>query len=153
MKAHMMAQQVVQHREDDRPSSVLSNAPHHVAIIMDGNRRWAEERGLPVFEGHRQGVEAVRRAVRSATDLGVSVLTIYSFSTENWSRPHNEVSHLLNLLRLFIRSDLSKLNSANVRVRVIGDRDGVQGDIARLLDDAEQTTQANTGLTLVVAFN
>jgi undecaprenyl diphosphate synthase len=127
--------------------------PHHVAIIMDGNGRWAAQRGLPRVEGHRRGVEAVRRTVRAAGDLGIGVLTIFSFSSENWSRPKQEVLDLLGLLRRFIRHDLAELHTSNVRVKIIGDRDGLEGDIARLLDEAEELTKANTGLTLVVAFN
>src|ERR1700709_232536 len=99
--------------------------PRHVAIIMDGNGRWARAGGLPRFEGHRRGVEAVRRAVRAATEIGVSYLTIYSFSTENWSRPEEEVSLLMGLLKRFIRNDLAELHSNDVRVRVIGGREGL----------------------------
>ena len=122
--------------------------PHHVAIIMDGNGRWAAARGLPRVEGHRRGVEAVRRTVRAAGDLGIGVLTIFSFSSENWSRPKQEVLDLLGLLRRFIRHDLAELHASNVRVKIIGDRAGLEGDIARLLDEAEELTKANTGLTL-----
>src|ERR1700761_7610657 len=99
--------------------------PRHVAVIMDGNGRWAAERGLPRVEGHRRGVEAVRRAVRAAMDLGISYLTIYSFSTENWSRPPSEVADLLGLLKRFIRNDLADLHRQGVRVRVIGAREGL----------------------------
>src|SRR5438874_13721854 len=95
-------------------------APRHVAIIMDGNGRWAAQRGLPRVEGHRRGVEAVRRTVRAAGDLGIGVLTIFSFSSENWSRPRQEVLDLLGLLRRFIRHDLAELHASNVRVRIIG---------------------------------
>lgn len=127
--------------------------PRHVGIIMDGNGRWAAARGLPRFEGHRRGVEALRRAVRAAIDLKISYLTVYSFSAENWSRPLEEVQSLMGLLHRFIRNDLAELHANNVRVRVIGVRDGLSPDIAELLREAEQVTQANTGLTLVVAFN
>lgn len=127
--------------------------PRHVAIIMDGNGRWAAARGLPRFEGHRRGVEALRRAVRSAYELGVRYLTLYSFSSENWSRPAEEVADLMNLLRMFIRRDLSELHRENVRVRVIGEREGLPTDIFKLLDEAETLTRGNTGLTVVVAFN
>ncbi len=127
--------------------------PCHVAIIMDGNRRWAEARGLPVFEGHRQGVEAVRRAVKAARSIGVQFLSLYSFSTENWTRPENEVNHLMNLLRFFIRSDLNKLHKENVKIRIIGDRQYLDADIVELFALAESKTAANTGLTLIVAFN
>jgi undecaprenyl diphosphate synthase len=127
--------------------------PAHVAIIMDGNGRWAACRGLPRVEGHRRGVEAVRRAVRSAIEIGISYLTVYSFSSENWSRPAEEVSDLMGLLKRFIRNDLADLHSRNVRVRVIGERRGLSPDIAALLKEAEDLTAGNDGLTLVVAFN
>jgi len=127
--------------------------PTHVAIIMDGNGRWAAQRGLPRFEGHRKGIEAIRRAVRTATDLGIRYLTVYSFSAENWRRPEEEVSFLMGLLKRFVRHDLAELHSNNVRVRIIGERQGLAPDIRLLLDEAEQLTRANTGLTLVIAFN
>jgi undecaprenyl diphosphate synthase len=127
--------------------------PEHVAIIMDGNGRWAQARGLPRFEGHRRGVEAVRRAVRSAIELGIPYLTIYGFSSENWSRPAEEVAMLMELLKRYIRNDLAELHHNDVRVRVIGLRAGLPADIAALLDEAEALTAGNRGLTLVVAFN
>jgi undecaprenyl diphosphate synthase len=127
--------------------------PKHVAIIMDGNGRWARARGLPRGEGHRQGVEALRRIVRHAGDRGIRILTLFSFSSENWSRPPEEVSTLMGLLRLFVRRDLAELRRENVRVRVIGERAGLDPAIAALLDEAEQTTQGNDGLELVIAFN
>jgi undecaprenyl diphosphate synthase len=128
-------------------------APRHVAIIMDGNGRWAAQRGLPRVEGHRRGVEAVRRAVRAAGELGIEYLTIFSFSAENWSRPQAEVHELMGLLRRFVRNDLVELHKANVRVRIIGERDRLDPEIGRLLQEAEDLTRANTGLVLVVAFN
>ncbi len=128
-------------------------APRHVAIIMDGNGRWAASRGLPRAEGHRRGVEALRRTVRAAGELGVQVLTIFSFSAENWTRPASEISELMGLLRRFIRHDLAELHTAGVRVRVIGERKGLDPDIGRLLEEAEELTRGNTKLTLVVAFN
>ncbi len=128
-------------------------APRHVAIIMDGNGRWAQARGLPRFEGHRRGVEAVRRVVRAASEVGVSFLTLYSFSTENWTRPPDEVSLLMGLLKRFIRNDLAELHANDVRVRVIGAREGLDADIAALLTEAEELTRGNRGLTLAVAFN
>lgn len=127
--------------------------PRHVAIIMDGNGRWAAARGLPRVEGHRRGVEALRRTVRAAGECGIDILTIFAFSSENWSRPKSEISDLLGLLRLFIRNDLAELHSNNVRVRIIGDRDTLSPDVRRLLDEAEELTQRNDGMTLVVAFN
>ncbi len=127
--------------------------PRHVAIIMDGNGRWAAARGLPRAEGHRRGVEALRRTVRSAGEIGIGILTIFAFSSENWSRPKSEILDLLGLLRRFIRNDLADLHRNNVKVRIIGDRDSLDGDVRSLLDEAEETTRNNDGLTLVVAFN
>jgi undecaprenyl diphosphate synthase len=127
--------------------------PRHVAIIMDGNGRWAAARGLPRVEGHRRGVEALRKTVRAARELGISVLTIFSFSSENWSRPQAEIRDLLSLLRRFIRNDLADLHNSNVRVRIIGERDDLAPDIRSLLEEAENLTRDNDGLTLVVAFN
>jgi len=128
-------------------------APRHVAIIMDGNGRWASARGLPRAEGHRRGVEALRRTIRAAGEIGIQVITIFSFSSENWSRPAAEIGELMGLLRRFIRNDLAELHKSNVRVRIIGERDGLDPDIGRLLVEAEELTRANDGLTLVVAFN
>src|SRR5215468_1542006 len=127
--------------------------PRHVAIIMDGNGRWAAERGLPRGEGHRRGVEALRRAVRAVGELGIEILTIYSFSAENWSRPATEIRDLMGLLRRFIRNDLAELHKNNVRVRIIGERQGLEPEIGRLLGEAEELTRNNDGLLLVVAFN
>ena len=147
-------------RQDDMPETEAApklsdgfGTPRHVAIIMDGNGRWAAQRGLPRVEGHRRGVEALRRTVRAAGDLGIDYLTIFSFSSENWSRPPAEVGELMSLLRRFVRNDLAELHKSNVRVRIIGERDGLEPDIARLLHEAEELTRANTGLMLVVAFN
>lgn len=130
-----------------------TDAPRHVAIIMDGNGRWAAARGLPRSEGHRRGVETLRRTVRAAGELGIRYLTIFSFSSENWSRPLAEVNELMGLLRRFVRNDLAELHQNNVRVRIIGDRNGLSPDIGPLLIEAEELTRNNTGLNLIVAFN
>jgi undecaprenyl diphosphate synthase len=135
------------------PAADGAGSPVHVAIIMDGNGRWAAARGLPRAEGHRRGVEALRRAVRNAGELGIKVLTIYSFSTENWSRPAQEIDDLMLLIKRFVREDLGELNRAGVRVRVIGDRTGLEPEILQLIGEAEELTRANSKLTLVVAFN
>lgn len=127
--------------------------PRHVAIIMDGNGRWATERGLPRSAGHRQGVEALRRTVRAASDMGIEVLTLYSFSTENWSRPQAEVRFLLELLRRFIRTDVAELHQAGVRIMIIGDRDGLEPSLRSMFEEAEALTRHNTALRLVIAFN
>ena len=134
------------------PLSAFS-MPRHVAIIMDGNGRWASARGLPRREGHRRGVEALRKTVRAAGEMGISFLTIFSFSAENWSRPPSEIRDLMGLLRRFIRNDLAELHQNRVKVRVIGERGDLDPDIRRLLEEAEELTKDNDGLTLVVAFN
>jgi undecaprenyl diphosphate synthase len=120
---------------------------------MDGNGRWAATRGLPRAEGHRRGVEALRRTVRAAGEMGIKILTIFSFSAENWSRPASEIGELMGLLRRFVRNDLAELHQNNIRVRVIGERVGLDPDIGRLLVEAEELTKNNDGLILVVAFN
>ena len=127
--------------------------PRHVAFIMDGNGRWATSRGLPRTEGHRQGLEALRKTIRHAGKTGIEVVTIYSFSSENWSRPETEVSFLMGLLRRFVQRDLSELHNANVRIRIIGGRSDLEPGILALLNEAEDLTRDNTGLNLVVAFN
>ena len=129
------------------------DVPRHVAIIMDGNGRWAAARGLPRGEGHRRGVEALRRTIRAAAEIGIRYVTVFSFSAENWLRPPGEVRELMGLLRRFIRNDLAELHRSGVRVRIIGERAGLDPDIDRLLSEAEELTQANDSLTLVVAFN
>ena len=131
----------------DRP------AAHHVAIIMDGNGRWAAERGLPRVEGHRQGVETVRRIVEASMELGITHLTLFSFSSENWSRPEQEIYDLFGLLRRFVRRDLAELHKNGVKIRVVGSRNGLEDDILRMLDDAVELTKNNTALNLTIAFN
>ncbi|APO74711.1 undecaprenyl pyrophosphate synthase [Rhizobium etli 8C-3] len=132
---------------------VFLSMPEHVAIIMDGNGRWAKQRGLPRAMGHRKGVEAVRETVRAAGDAGIKYLTLFAFSSENWRRPEAEVSDLMGLLKAFIRRDLAELHAQNVRIRIIGDRHSLRSDILNLLLEAEETTRDNTALTLVIAFN
>jgi undecaprenyl diphosphate synthase len=141
--------------EAEKPQAGLPaySVPRHVAIIMDGNGRWAAARGLPRAEGHRRGVEALRRTIRAAGEIGIRIVTIFSFSAENWSRPASEIGELMGLLRRFIRNDLAELHKSNVRVRIIGEREDLDPDIGRLLTEAEELTRSNTGLILVVAFN
>lgn len=134
-------------------SAAPSHVPNHVAFIMDGNGRWASSRGLPRTEGHRQGLEALRKIIRHAALRGVGIVTIYSFSTENWSRPEPEVRFLMGLLRRFVQRDLSELHRENIRIRIIGERDNLDAGILKLLLDAEELTRNNTGMELVVAFN
>ncbi len=127
--------------------------PRHVAIIMDGNGRWANARGLPRAVGHRMGVEAVRRTVRSAIELSIPFLTIYSFSSENWSRPKSEVDDLMDLMKRFIRRDLADLHKNGVRLLMIGERENVDPELLAMIDEAIAITAGNTRLTLIVAFN
>ena len=127
--------------------------PNHVAIIMDGNGRWARSRGLPRPYGHRRGVEAVRRTVEAATDLGISYLTLFGFSTENWKRPIEEVAELLRLLRMYLRGHVAELCENGVRLQVIGDRSRFDQDIVDLIGHAEELTASNKRLTLTVALN
>jgi len=127
--------------------------PRHVAVIMDGNGRWAQIRGMPRNFGHKQGVEATRRLVRAAHEIGLEALTIYGFSTENWSRPAEEVSLLMGLLKSYFTAEISELHKAGIRIRVIGRKDDFSPDIKSLLDQAEAVTAANTGMTLCVALS
>jgi undecaprenyl diphosphate synthase len=127
--------------------------PRHIAIIMDGNGRWAKARGLPRAAGHRAGVEALRRTVRAAGDAGIEWLTVYAFSSENWQRPKSEITDLMGLLKLFIRRDLAEIHQAGVRVRMIGERESLAPDIRALIEEAESLTVANKAMNLVIAFN
>ena len=127
--------------------------PQHIAIIMDGNGRWAQARGLPRHFGHRKGVEALRRTVEAAGDLGVAFLTLFGFSTENWKRPPGEVQELLGLMRRYLSSHVAELCDANVRLQVIGERQAFADDLVRLIERAEALTGNNDGLTLTVALN
>lgn len=138
---------------DMHPAPAGISVPRHIGVIMDGNGRWARARGLSRTEGHRAGVNAVRRLVELAADRGVGYLTIFSFSSENWARPPEEISFIFGLLRHFVASDLNRLVANNVRVRVIGSRDGLDPGLVRTLDDVVTRTADRTGLQLVVAFN
>lgn len=125
----------------------------HVAIIMDGNGRWAKARGLPRSFGHRAGVQALKRTVEAAPGLGIGRLTVFGFSTENWRRPPQEVSELMNLLKSYVRSDLDRLVREGVRLRVLGRRTGLPADILTVIADAERDTDHNQRFQLQVAFN
>ncbi len=142
--------------EQTEPS--VSNAeqrpmPQHIAIIMDGNGRWAKGLGLPRAEGHRKGVEAVRRTVKAAIQLSIPYLTIFSFSSENWSRPLAEIDDLMGLMKRFIRRDLAELHQNGVRIRVIGGTERVDSELLSLIEEAKSLTAANTKLDLIIAFN
>jgi undecaprenyl diphosphate synthase len=127
--------------------------PRHVAIIMDGNGRWAKARGLPRAAGHERGVEALRRTTEAAQAIGIQHLTVFSFSTENWRRPAEEVSALFGLLKLYVQQDLARLKRDGVRIRILGVRDGLPADIAALVDKAERETASNSSSFLNIAFN
>lgn len=130
-----------------------AEAPTHVAIIMDGNGRWANARGLPRVAGHRQGADAVRRTVEAAIDLGISYLTLYGFSAENWKRPATEIDDLMGLLRRYLQAELKRLHKENIRLRVIGDRTRLPKDVAQRIGDAEVLTQAGHRLNLTIAIS
>jgi undecaprenyl diphosphate synthase len=138
-----------------KPSTAGADAlpPAHVAIIMDGNGRWAQRRGLPRLAGHRKGAEMVREIVEAASEMGISCLTLFAFSTENWRRTTEEVRGLMNLFRIFIRREGRELLRRNVRVRFIGDRGALDRDLAALMHELEAATAVNTGLRLTVALN
>ncbi|WP_022686442.1 isoprenyl transferase [Sphingomonas phyllosphaerae] len=135
------------------PRAAPAVLPRHVAIIMDGNGRWAASRRMPRAMGHRAGVEAVRSVTRAARALGIEALTLYAFSSENWRRPAEEVSGLMKLLKLFIRNDLAELVRENVRLRVLGDYRRFPADVVELIDDALARTAGNSGPILAIALN
>ncbi len=127
--------------------------PIHVAIIMDGNGRWAHRRGLPRTAGHRRGAEAVKTAVKAAVETGVSYLTLFGFSSENWKRPSTEINDLMGLLRIYLRGELASMIENRIRLRVIGDRTRLAPDIVRLIDEAEERSRDNERLTLIIALS
>lgn len=127
--------------------------PEHIAIIMDGNRRWARKRFLPAIAGHKKGVDAVKNAINAANDLGVKYLTLYSFSTENWEREADEVGALMKLVMYALKKEIAELHQKNCRFRVIGFREHAAPEVAALFNEAEELTKNNTGLQLNIAFN
>lgn len=129
------------------------NIPKHVAIIMDGNGRWATARGLSRTEGHRKGAEAARQAVESAKELGISYLTLFSFSSENWNRPAAEVDTLMDLLRYYLKKETAELHKGGARLLIIGDRSRLSPDIIQLIENAEKLTKDNTAITVVIALS
>jgi undecaprenyl diphosphate synthase len=134
-------------------ASEMSRKPRHVAIIMDGNGRWAKKRHLPRALGHKKGVETVRDIVRAAGDLGLEVLSLYAFSSENWKRPEDEINDLMGLLRSFIKSDIDEFAANDVRLKIIGNYKALAPDIVTLIEDAVARTAGNTRTTLVIALN
>jgi undecaprenyl diphosphate synthase len=134
-------------------SSPPRAVPRHIAIIMDGNGRWAQARGLPRIAGHRRGAEAVRRTLTAASELGVPYLTLFGFSSENWKRPLTEVDDLMGLLRHYLRGEIAELHRNGVRLRVIGERCRLSPDIVTLIENAEALTQDNGGVNLTIALS
>ena len=139
--------------QESHDSGDAKSPPRHVAIIMDGNGRWAKARNLPRTMGHRQGAEAVRQTVKGALEQGIAYITLFGFSSENWSRPENEISDLMKLLVRYLRSEVADLHKNNVRFRVIGDRTAFSDEIRSLIEDGEALTQGNTKLHLTIALN
>ncbi|QQG35335.1 MAG: di-trans,poly-cis-decaprenylcistransferase [Micavibrio aeruginosavorus] len=131
----------------------MSQSVQHIAIIMDGNGRWAQARGLPRTMGHRQGVDAVKRVVEAAADMGIRYLTLFGFSSENWSRPVEEVSELMRLLRMYLRAETAELHRHNICLKVIGDRNAFDREIIELIENAERLTADNTAITVQMALN
>ncbi len=131
----------------------MTQTPQHIAIIMDGNGRWARARNLPRTAGHQKGIESCKRIVRAAGEQGVQYLTLFGFSTENWSRPVDEVNELMRLLRMYLRSETAELHRNNVRMKMIGNREPFSKDIIELIENAENLTQDNDGLNLTIALN
>ena len=146
----MSTEPAIQSRAASRPDLRI---PAHIGVIMDGNGRWAKARGKPRTEGHVAGVKALRGLVEHCINYGVDYLTVFSFSSENWTRPKDEISFIFGLLRRFVASDLEKLHRNNVRVRIMGSREGLDDSLRRLIAEVEATTALNTGLQLQVAFN
>lgn len=135
------------------PATDAPQTPKHVAIIMDGNGRWASKRGLPRTAGHKQGAEAARRVVRLAADFGIEYVTLFGFSSENWNRPETEIKELMSLLRYYLRSETAELHKSGARLRVIGDRSRFDADIVQLIENAETLTKDNGKITLIIALN
>jgi undecaprenyl diphosphate synthase len=131
----------------------MTTTPHHVAIIMDCNGRWAKARRLPRAAGHRQGVETIKRAIEASVSAGIANLTFFGFSTENWRRPAEEVNELMRLLRLYLQGETANFHKQNIRLKVIGFREDLPADIVQLIEQAEDLTANNTRLTVCIAIN
>ena len=137
----------------ESPGGGGAGVPRHVAIIMDGNGRWAKARGLPRAAGHRQGAEAARKVLRAAGEAGVECLTLYAFSSENWRRPQDEINDLMGLLRFYITRELDALHREGIRLKILGDHNAFQADVAKLVDQAVERTAGNSRMTLAIALN
>jgi undecaprenyl diphosphate synthase len=137
----------------ERAGGVSPGVPRHVAIIMDGNGRWAKAKGLPRAAGHRQGAEAARKVLRAAGEAGIECLTLYAFSSENWRRPQDEINDLMGLLRFYISRELDALHREGIRLKILGDHNAFQADVAKLVDHAVERTAGNSRMTLAIALN
>jgi len=155
IRVHLCRSVVFKKKFDNSMSCKSSNSqsPTHIAIIMDGNGRWAAKRGLPRTAGHKKGAEAARKVVKAAGNLGIEYLTLFGFSAENWVRPESEIKDLMQLLRYYLRAETAEMHKNNVKLRVIGDRSRFDGDIIELIENAEDLTRDNDGLTMVMALN
>lgn len=131
----------------------MTKVPVHVAVIMDGNGRWARRRGLPRTMGHKQGTEAARRIVKNAAEEGIKYITLFGFSSENWNRPESEIQDLMKLLRQYLRSETAEFHKNNARLRVIGNRSAFDADIVQLIENAEELTRENDGINVIIALN
>ena len=136
-----------------KKSKHITDVPRHIAVIMDGNGRWANKRGLPRTMGHKQGAESARKIVKYAAELGVEYLTLFGFSSENWKRPQSEISDLMQLLRQYLRSETAELHKNNVKLVVIGDKTAFDEDIVKLIDNAQKVTKDNSDITVIMALN
>jgi undecaprenyl diphosphate synthase len=152
-KAQLMALITSERSDTETTESSYKGIPKHVAIIMDGNGRWAKQRGLPRAAGHRQGTENLRQIIRASVEFGIEILTIYAFSTENWNRPRHEVQLLMRILEMVIDRELKELNDEGVQIRHIGELDGIHKRLQKKVTKACETTKHNTRLILNVAFN
>jgi len=137
----------------DKNNTSEKEFPNHVAIIMDGNGRWASARKLPRAAGHHAGLKSLRKTITAASEIGLKFLTVYSFSSENWSRPQDEVKHLFALLRRFMKQDVAALHEKNIKIRIIGLRNNLSADILEMIESCQNLTRNNTGMTFVIAFN
>jgi len=139
-------------KDIDSPPT-FANVPRHIAIIMDGNGRWARSHGKPIHEGHRQGSQALKKLLENCRNLGLEYLTVYAFSAENWSRPKEEVSSLMELLRYYLRHEVKTLHKNNIKIRFIGERNQLSEDIQKELERTESLTANNSALTLIIALS
>lgn len=138
---------------DFTKGQIPTDAPEHIAIVMDGNGRWALRRGLPTIAGHKAGAETLKKICKAASEMGVNHLTVYAFSTENWRRPKSWVAELMDLLKYYLKFELKELIKNNIRLHVIGDREKISDDLNQLIDEAVEKTKNNNGINLIIALS